>query len=508
MSFQFPANPADGDVVIRLVNGVQIKGTYNQETNTWEVGELPEEPGVPGPAGPKGTQGDKGDPGQNLNVSGIVNDVTDLPPSNDHIFQFWIVDNTNTLYYSDGAQWFNLGSPIQGPIGEDGTDGTDGEDGTNGEDGTGWYDTQVIDQRPANYQVTFLSNDGLTFTTDNIMGPQGEPGTLQVASETNLGAIKIGRGLSISPDGTANAGQTEVNLETTPVTNGNQLAYNPQFTLIGQQITDYGQLGKWEGGEITNTTISMKMPDNANRASINLFAADAIRPHPDYPNIDNFWYGFRGYYFFRLGLTNARYAGINATSLGWFSTHNMALCTNPGTVASRSDNNGTSKFDLIEFTPGATIELTYSIENVVSGNLLFNSPQARLIVTPFRVAEDDVFSAEDPNVLRTVGDVVYYGSNRSNQEALNQLGREDPGIPDLPTEEEGAENLKYIIQTATEQINAELTYVENPRLVEIRDLLRGARDLPGTEQEIIAVVYPLVEESSALMNYSFRFEGT
>ena len=197
MSFKFPANPKDGDIVIRLVNGVQIKGTYVEETNTWEVGELPEEPGIPGPSGPRGLQGDKGDPGQNLNVSGIVPKVEDLPPANNHIFEFWIVDDTNTVYYTDGTLWYNLGSPIQGPAGADGSDGADGADGENGRDGKGWYDTQIIDQRPANYQITFLSNEGLTFTTDNIMGIQGEPGSLQVATPTNLGAIKIGRGLAI-----------------------------------------------------------------------------------------------------------------------------------------------------------------------------------------------------------------------------------------------------------------------------------------------------------------------
>ena len=252
----------------------------------------------------------------------------------------------------------------------------------------------------------------------------------------------------------------------------------------------------------------MTMPENANRAQISLFASDSIRPHPDYPNIDNFWYAFRGYYFFTLGLTNAVYQGINASSLGWQSTHNMALCTNPGTIESRIDNNPNSKFDIIEFAPGATISFTYAIQNVVSGNILMNSPPARLVVTPFRVAEVDELSSPDPNVLRTEGESVYYGADRTTQEAIRALDDENPDLPPLPGVDEGAENLKYVIQTCTEQIQAELVFGPNERLVEIRDLLRGARDLPGTEEEITLVVYPLVEEASALMNYQFRFEGT
>ena len=55
MSFLFPANPANGDIVIQpQEDGSFIKGTYDAINNTWAVGELPEEPGVPGPEGPKG----------------------------------------------------------------------------------------------------------------------------------------------------------------------------------------------------------------------------------------------------------------------------------------------------------------------------------------------------------------------------------------------------------------------------------------------------------------------
>ena len=194
----------DGDVVIRLINGQSLKGVYRANTNTWEVGELPEEPGVPGPQGPKGDQGEKGDPGQGLAPSGIVDTYDNLPPANDHFLQFWLVDDTNTLYFSDGTEWKDLGSPIQGPQGDGLTSITANDNGStytltfagtvpsfnfttpnlrgaNGTPGKGWYDTQIIDQRPTNYQINFLSNDGLGFTTDNIMGAKGDPGDMEVA---------------------------------------------------------------------------------------------------------------------------------------------------------------------------------------------------------------------------------------------------------------------------------------------------------------------------------------
>ena len=60
MSFLFPANPADGDIIVQpQPDGSFIKGTYDAANNLWAVGELPEEPGVPGPEGPKGDQGEK-----------------------------------------------------------------------------------------------------------------------------------------------------------------------------------------------------------------------------------------------------------------------------------------------------------------------------------------------------------------------------------------------------------------------------------------------------------------
>ena len=159
MSFQFPANPADGDVVIRLINGTPIKGTYRKNTNTWEVGELPEEPGVPGPQGPKGPKGDKGDPGRGIQVSGIVDTYDDLPPANTVPVQFYIVDDTNTLYYSDGVSWWDLGGPIQGPEGDGLTTITQNNDGTT-------------------YNLTFEgTKEEFNFTNSNLKGIPGSDGT-------------------------------------------------------------------------------------------------------------------------------------------------------------------------------------------------------------------------------------------------------------------------------------------------------------------------------------------
>jgi len=156
-SFQFPANPSDGDIVVRG----NLQAFYNAATNTWRVSEVPTAPGIPGPPGPPGPIGP---PGKGVEVSGVVDTFADLPEPNTQQFLFWITSDTDTVYFSDGAQWINYGSPIQGPQGDPGENGTPG---TNGQNGRGWYDTEV-DTSNSEYKITFLSNDGLTFTTDNL----------------------------------------------------------------------------------------------------------------------------------------------------------------------------------------------------------------------------------------------------------------------------------------------------------------------------------------------------
>ncbi len=121
MSFQFPANPADGDIVVRG----NLLATYKEETNTWTVGEIPTYPGVPGPVGPQGIQGIQGNPGSGVNVTAIVDTFDDLPLDPD-TGSFIVVADTNTLYYWDGFKYYDLGSPIQGPQGIQGETGDTG----------------------------------------------------------------------------------------------------------------------------------------------------------------------------------------------------------------------------------------------------------------------------------------------------------------------------------------------------------------------------------------------
>ena len=275
-AFQFPANPDDGDIIVRG----NLQAFYNAATNTWRVSEIPTAPGIPGPPGPPGPVGP---PGQGAEVAGVVDTFADLPLPNAHQFEFWITDDTHTLYFSDGIEWKDIGSPIQGPQGEDGEDGADG---VNGQNGRGWYDTNIIDQRPTNYQVEFLSNDGLGFVTENIMGPKGDPGDMEVASEDNCGCIKIGRGLSIEPDGTVNAGETFVDLETVPLTPEGTvysytLGYSPQVYGLGAEKEESWLGARMDDGWSTDS-VDIPMPSTANRALVYMFSSTQFGAKPWY----------------------------------------------------------------------------------------------------------------------------------------------------------------------------------------------------------------------------------
>ena len=239
-AFKFPANPSDGDIVV-----VKLQA-YNAATNTGVLAKLDQVDGIPGPPGPAGPPGP---PGQGLEVSGIVDTEADLPLPNQHQYEFWFVDDVNEVFLSNGIEWVSAGGPIRGPQGEPGEDGAPG---TNGQNGRGWYDTEILTQPDGaagdaitDYRVRFLSNDGLTFTTDNLKGPSGNDGApgedgqdgadfdgqIPLATDNSPGIVQIGSGIDVD-----SSGKIGVDLNTVELDNGNAiqdfaLTFRP-FTLL------------------------------------------------------------------------------------------------------------------------------------------------------------------------------------------------------------------------------------------------------------------------------------
>jgi hypothetical protein len=490
-SFQFPANPSDGDVLVRG----NLQAFYNAATNTWRVSEVPTAPGIPGPPGPPGPIGPEG---KGVEVSGSVATFADLPAPNAHQFEFWIVYDINTLYNSDGITWRNLGGPIQGPQGEH---GEDGEDGTDGTDGRGWYDTNIIDERPTNYQVQFLSNDGLGFTTDNIMGPQGETGSLQVATRDTLGGIKIGRGLDIAPDGTASAGVTTVNLETTPVAPGAlAVTYAPIQFILGE-AKEEAEIGPRNDYLWVEDEKVVQMPTTADGAYLFFFASTSMQGAAQ-PNENR--RDYRAYIKNKLRLTNAVYTEGSADIMFHSHYHNLSISNL--VVEQRRTLLPLTKINEIDFEEGAEVTFNWKQELYKAGGTIVGGGLCRVALFPFR--------RNDPDSVRTVrsyagpvfdGDSYYYNIE---DEASVEAEYFPPSTPEEEAKESGDLYRDSVINYIT-LINDNLDYVDDTtktQLLEYRDQLYYSRDLPGTAEEIGAYLRGIGDSVDNILSYKFRFE--
>ena len=516
MSFLFPANPADGDIVVQpQPDGRLIKGTYNEADNTWAVGELPQEPGIPGPEGPRGPIGPQGPPGQGVQISGVVDTLDNLPPPENHYLQFWVVDDTNTLYYSDGYQWYNLGSPIRGPQGTAGTDGTDGTDGQDGAPGKGWTSTTIIDetdQNPPNYQIRFNSDDGLGFVTDNILGPQGETGSLQVASATRLGGIKIGRGLNILPDGTAQAGETNVDLETVPLTPEGTvynnisytIGYQPVFLSLGairsESYSGFGAENAFGSGSEV-----VQMPDSATNALIYVFSSTELRANYGVAS-DGQITAFRGYFGTRISLENATYLAGETAVQGFAMYHNLTIPYNSSTVERRASILPTTKINAIQFTPGSAVTFNFQQELIATGASRVVGGAVRIIVIPYKQADDTPVNTGATEISPGLYfDGSSYFSNNSS--LLDEIV--DPETPEQ-VEGNASAYLKVQITAAFDKIAESYPYVSasvQAQLDVIKQGLYDVRNLPGTPEEVGAVVFDLIQQMEILIGYKFRFES-
>ena len=90
--------------------------------------------GATGATGPTGPTGPQGADGRVVTFQGVVAAVGDLPTEGNQQNDAYIVEETNTVFVWDGAQWDDLGS-IQGPTGPTGPQGIQGNLGTTGPTG-------------------------------------------------------------------------------------------------------------------------------------------------------------------------------------------------------------------------------------------------------------------------------------------------------------------------------------------------------------------------------------
>jgi hypothetical protein len=523
MSFQFPANPKDGDIVVQPTpDGGFIKGTYREQSRTWEVGELPEEPGVPGPEGPPGAKGEKGDPGKGMAISGLVDTYDDLPSAGLHPLQFWIVDDVNKVYYSDGNQWYDQGGPIQGPQGEGLTDVTAIDDGieykiqfegttpeldlttpnlrgATGAPGKGWNSTTIIDERPDNYQIRFNSDDGLEFTTDNIQGP---PGDLEVASENNIGGIKIGRGLNILPDGTLQAGETYVDLETVPLgpdgrpdapASGENFSINFIPAYFNQPDNGNANTVSFDTGPTVTTSGNIQVPKLSNGAIVYFFAGSSVSSTYSPPGGYGLNWTVFAHLVSTLRVSGATFVNPN-NSLGIPMTHNYSL----GDETRRYSEEPSLKIGQITYPFGTeTLGINVSTELQAFQRCRVQYGRCRIIVVPYKDG--------NPSEGASVDARKYFGAFEIGDDFVDQ---------DPPTPEEiastNAANLKRELTAEFTAINNQLIHYKSgaiyDELESIREELYALQELPGTYEEIYAEFTRLAAQAEPYTSLNFRFE--
>ena len=519
MSFQYPADPSDGDIIVRG----DILAKYTKSNNTWQLSQLQPEYGIVGPTGPQGPKGDQGDDAQ-LNIGGIVPKSSDLPiPGN--LNQIWITEDTGHGWIWNGTSWIDIGSVLMGPAGETGPTGPTGPVGPQGGRGP------QGEQGPA--------------------GKDGEPGpagTQVVATKETLGSIKIGRGLAIWPDGSVHANSTDVIIETAPipVDDGGQSRasmYEPIYVTMGTPKDEYFQAGSkrypW-----TEDTEYITMPREANAALIWVFFYSNMTINPAVPHVVGNISPIRAYMNNNIEIAGATWdSGVGETVMGSAITHNLTVPMNADIFANRFSNLTTTKFNQISFDPGGTIvSFKYTCNLVKAAWVRLTGGFARMIVMPYLnrdgqrelYPEDDYELPTDP-LARAVIDVesAHCGHRfgRPGKEWFDfqriegkvdgfygDLGRSDPDseLPDpgspADDQKDDAAELKKMINDALalcDQLN--VYYKENDDQVATiidgyRTQLLQLRNEPGPSSVVFASLKTITDNLNGVADYSFRFE--
>ena len=358
MAFTFPADPGDGDMIVRG----DIVATYRSANDTWVVGQLNPVAGIPGPAGAKGDTGEDGPPGIGLEVDGSVPTYADLPPGNEVNYNdIYVVENTGHGWIWTERGWIDLGVIIQGPQGLKGDQGDVGPQGPRGDQGP------KGDPGPKGDQ-----------------GPAGETGVIPVATANTLGGIKIGRGLAIEPDGTARANRTDVIIETAPIPTDEVREFEPLYFDLGT-YTSWACGSPSSNPNFMSAQLPVQMPARASGAMVYMFMSSQLIPSPNRPVNHTEVCAYRAYLTHKLTVTGGIFSSA-ADNMFTQTTHNLTLNYlggNPVSVNGRWSNQPRTKIDELLFAPGTTVQFNLKVSVDEAAWVTVRGGNIRLIVCPF-----------------------------------------------------------------------------------------------------------------------------
>ena len=500
MSFQYPANPTDGDVIVRG----DLLATYDQVNNTWVVGQLNPVAGIPGPAGPKGTQGDKGDQGVGLAVDGSVPTYADLPaPPNVNLNDVYVVEATGNGWVYTDRGWIDLGVIIQGPQGVQGIQGEQGIEGPRGDPG------QKGDAGSPGQQ-----------------GPEGPVGVIPVATSTSIGGIKIGRGLTIEADGTARANKMDVIIETAPIPVDEVRSFEPTFI-------DFGQAPTWERQYrvdmpgYSTTSVSWTPPALADGAMLFYFCSSIATLAGGWPGSDGQWIQYPNIYIGnQINITGATFGAGNPTIQGVAMNHNNATLYNytkayQGGATAYQSIKPTTKINTLLFQPGtASINFTLTTNIYRSQWAKADIGRGRLILFPYITQEGQVLPGEDIDIppdqlpfYRQAKMIFAEGVTGDEEENPAEIPEETP--QERAKADSGA--LKNAIAAALANIDSNLRMLDDSTdpnngateaaLKGYRDELFALRTLPGTYEALNEECLRINTAVNDILTYDFRFEA-
>ena len=463
MSFQFPANPSDGDIIVRG----NIKATYTLATDTWQVSQIPTSPGIPGPVGPKGDTGAKGEHGAGLEIDGAADDQASLPNQSTDGTVYVTIDNGHGWVWANG-KWNDLGVILVGPPGPPGPEGPKGPEGLRGDRG------EVGPPGPAGPE-----------------GPTGPTFTLPVATADSLGGIKIGRGLRIDPSGSVSAGVTTVDIETAPIPQGEVRVFEPIYFTIGNEFTGtfgpYAEQNSWYTAEK-----SVAMPRLANGAIVLWWHSTGASVNQGFSSVYGEVISLRLYLNNHLYIDNATFDD-NASSIATTTTHHMTMRYKSEPMSTRYYMEPRTKFSAISFAPGATLNFRHVIDVLSGGWTVLTTKPNRVAIIPYVKAPE----------LRDLTKVI---------------AQSVPYIPDIPLrslsqlelKQEESLNLKYRINGLQEEISRQLLTHPNgavhDTLIQCRTDLYNMRDLPGTVEALNTELARIAGIVNGIAEYEFRFE--
>ena len=505
MAFIYPANPADGDIIVRG----DLLSKYNKGTNTWTVSQLQSEYGIPGPKGNDGPKGDKGDDAA-LFINGVVPTPEDLPEVG-NINEIWITEsNGHGWIWDDDRAWRDIGVVLQGPKGPIGPQGAEGPQGISGARGP------QGDQGPP-----------------GVDGAQGPAGSQVVATTTTLGSIKIGRGLAIWPDGTANAQKSDVIIETAPIPiddNGQSRAslYEPIYATIGQNTEEYFKQGSYRPQWSTGTTY-ITMPVEANAALVWVFFYSNLTVNPEVPYTVGNISPLRSYQTDTINLSGATFNSGSASQMGSSMTHNLTLPMNSYTVQERVSNLTTSKFNQISFdTGGSIVAFAYDCTIQKAAWVRVNGGFCRMIIMPYinREGQNEVYPENDYGepgdpLARAVSRVESHAFGRPTAQWNEFLKIEESvgyglaidSIDDnAASQADDSGELKKMISDALILCDQQSVYYKDNDN-QVYDMIQGyraellnLRNEPGPSSVVFDSLKVITDNLNGIADYDFRFE--